>query len=239
MAARTPERLENAIHWIGVNALRLRADAELLHRAYRFPSSIFMSISCVEECVKYCVLWHSAKRENALTADLHEHKEKLSLALIFSFRELIVAARDHYLLDESKTRELAASAGLDPEEFLTSIRHIPNTMSEAKAIELFLDTDKDLREFLHTVFTTSDLAKVRKMALYADLGDDGNNLSLSHPMFFNEEVSRSMLRIAGKTCDFIKATSARLAERRDPPLPFLFGFSGAAIDKAPSTGGGA
>lgn len=216
MAERTPKKLQNAIYWIGVNALRLRDDAELLHRAYRFPSAIFLSISCVEECIKYVMLRHRASAGSVRNQDLRRHDRKFSLAFLFSLQELIIAARDYYLSNPERAIKTAQDAGLDGEEFLRIMRGIPDTIDPDKLVDTVLNPKNDFIQIMHSsplkeFMATSGLAQVRGMALYADLTDDGTQLHLSHPMFFGDEISRGMLNIANKASDFIRGTSERLA----------------------------
>ena len=228
MAEKTPEKLQDAIYWIGVNALRLRDDAELLHRAYRFPSAIFLSISCVEECVKYVMLKHSSSAELDQGQDLRRHDRKFNLAFLFSFQELIVSARDYYLSDPKKTKKIAQKIGIDGEEFLEIMKNIPDYINKDKLIEIMLDKSNDIMKIIHSspikeFVDTSGLARIRGMALYADLTVDETQLHLNHPMFFGEEFSSDLLKGANKASDFIRGTSERLAALAPRPLPFFVG----------------
>lgn len=224
MTERTPGKLQDAIYWIGVNALRLRDDAQLLHRAYRFPSAIFLSVSCVEECVKYSVLWRSASIGSIENQDLRRHDEKFRRAFLFILHDLMIAGRDYYLSDPARTRKLAQKAGMNGDELLRVMRGIPDDIEHEKMIDVFLDSEsmelmksEPLKEFMDT----SGLGTIRRLALYADLADDGAQLHLSHPMFLGDEMSRSMLKLANKASNFIRGTSERLAAYENRKVPFM------------------
>lgn len=226
MAERTPENLQDAIYWIGVNALRLRDDAHLLHRAFRFPSAIFLSVSCVEECIKYSVLWRKASIGSIVNLDLNRHDVKFKRAFLFNFHDLMISARDYYLSDQANARKVAQNAGLDGDVFLQIMRGIPNHLQHEKMINIFLDSDfLELMnsEPLKGFFDMSHLGTLRKLALYADLADDGENLDLNHPMFFGDKISSSMLEFANRASDFICGTSERLATHKKRNVPFMLG----------------